>query len=248
MPRKEKLKQLPLFDHLAELRRRIVQSALFFAAAFVACWLARDAIYDFAAAQLARALKENSLPARLVSTGVAEGFSAMLSLVVKAALAISLPWFGWQSWRYVAPGLYREERRALAPFVLAAPALFAGGVAFAYFVALPAAFGFLVGFVGAKEVAVPLVLMAKVSEYIELAGDLLFAFGVCFLAPAVLVALTRLKVVDTAALAGARKWWGVGSFVVAAVLTPPDVMSQVMLAVPLCLMFECAVFVSRKLA
>jgi sec-independent protein translocase protein TatC len=246
MMKKEKLKQLPLFDHLAELRRRIVLCAVFFTVALALCWSFRANIYAAITAPLADALKASGQSAEFIYTGITEGFSSLLAIALKAALCVSLPFFAIEGWLYIAPGLYKDERRRSAPYLLAAPALFVCGLAFAYCFVLPAAFDFLIGFPRASNLETPLVLMAKLPEYIDLATSLLFAFGLCFLIPLALVLCIRLGIVSRESLAKGRKFWLVASFVAGAALTPPDIMSQIMLAIPLYLMLEAALLITRR--
>ncbi|MDR1009094.1 MAG: twin-arginine translocase subunit TatC [Rickettsiales bacterium] len=246
MKQKETLAQLPLFDHFSELRSRVIGCAVFFAIAFVLFYTMRADIYDFMTAPLAKALKDNGLPPALIYTRLTEAFTSSLSLVLKTALLASMPYFAAQAWLYVAPGLYRDERRAAAPYVIAAPILFTLGMAFAYTLVLPMAFKFLTSFIDNSAVETPLVLQAKIGEYVALASSMLFAFGVCFLTPLILVFTVRAGVVSCETLRRGRKYWIVAAFVIAAVLTPPDVASQVLLAIPLILMYEVAILLTRR--
>lgn len=237
---------LPLRAHLAELRARVLAAFAFFAVAFALCYTFRDVIYDVFTAPLADALAARGAKPSLIFTAPAEAFTSTLSMVFSAALALSIPFAAVEAWLFVSPALYADERRpALAMFLLT-PLLFFAGVAFCYFFILPVALGFMITFVDPAEVDAPLVLYARISEYLELTRSLLVAFGLGFLFPLALLVLNRAGLVRRDQLRAARKYAVVLIFLVAAILTPPDIASQILLAIPLVAMYELAILLSKR--
>lgn len=224
----------PLMDHLIELRRRLLISMAALAVAFGLClWQARP-IFAFLVQPLLAAGQ-----GKLIYTNIFEAFFAEVKVAFFAAIMIAFPVMASQLWQFVAPGLYAKEKRALLPFLIMTPILFIGGAALAYYFAMPVALHFLLGYQGnlggVQQEALP-----GVGNYLDFVTKFLFGFGVAFLLPVLLMLLERAGIVTRKQLAGARRYAIVGAFAIAAVLTPPDVVSQLMLAIPLCLLFELA--------
>ncbi|MCL2439814.1 MAG: twin-arginine translocase subunit TatC [Alphaproteobacteria bacterium] len=242
----EKLKQMPLFDHIAELRSRIIAAGTFFLVAVALCYTFRYEIYNFMVAPLAKALVANGLKPELIFTSPAEAFTSMLGLVFRAALLFSAPFFVAQAWLYVSPALYKSEKRPALIYAVAAMILFLAGAVFAYMLVLPVALRFLSGFVDGAGLAAPLVPQMKIAEYFSFAVAMMFAFGICFITPVLLVFMVRFGAVRNATLRAGRKYWVLFAFVIGAILTPPDVASQVMLALPLIAMYEAAILITRR--
>jgi sec-independent protein translocase protein TatC len=236
----------PLLDHLIELRRRLLWSMLAFAIAFgISLYFARP-IFSFLVQPL-RAAGQSEL----VQIKVFEAFFAEIKVAFFAALMISFPVLATQIWKFVAPGLYANEKKAFAPFLMMTPVLFTAGAALAYYVAMPIALTFLLGYAGDLG-GIEQKTLPGVGDYLDFVTRFLFGFGVAFLLPVVLMLLERAGIVTRTQLAGGRRYAIVGAFAIAAVLTPPDVISQLLLAVPLCLLYELALigiwFTERKRA
>jgi len=239
-------KALPLSSHLYELRARLLGCVAFFAVALVLCYTLRAEIYDIMTAPLAEALERAGVKPSLIATSLAEGFVGMIGLVFAAALMVTLPYAGVQAWLFVSPALYAKERRPALAIMLLTPMLFAAGVVFCYYLVLPNAIYFLATFVDSSSLQIPLLIMPRMADYLNLSKSLLSAFGLAFLFPLALVALTRAGVITRGGLVAFRKYAVVLAFVAGAILTPPDIASQILLALPLAIMYEIAILFSRK--
>ncbi len=237
-------KTMPLVAHLVELRRRLMISMLFFAAATCACYFVAADIYAFLVKPLAHVLEGENR--RLIYTGLGEAFITYLKLACFAGGFLSFPVIASQLWLFIAPGLYKNEKHVFLPFLVATPALFLTGAAFVYYLVIPVAWKFFAGFESlAPTSGLPIQLEARVSEYLSLIMTLIFAFGFCFQMPVLLTLLGRVGIISSTWLAEKRRYMIVAIFIVAAVLTPPDILSQFMLAVPMMALYEISVILVR---
>ena len=230
---------MSLVGHFVELRKRLLVSLGVLAVAFFACFYFAKDIFAVLVKPLLTAGE-----GKLIYTDVFEAFFAEVKVALFAALMICFPLFATQLWRFVAPGLYSSEKRAFFPFLLLTPLFFAAGACFAYFLAMPWALHFLLSFEGSvggvQQEALP-----GVGNYLSFVTRFLFGFGAAFLLPVVLVFSERVGLVTREQLAARRRYAIVAAFAISAVLTPPDVVSQFMLAVPLCLLYESALLAMR---
>jgi sec-independent protein translocase protein TatC len=226
--------KMPLLDHLIELRSRLLWSFLALAIAFgISLYFARP-IFGF----LVQPLLESGQKT-LIYTAIFEAFFVEIKVAFFAAGFFSFPVFATQLWRFVAPGLYSKEKRAFLPFLLATPVLFILGASMAYYMAIPVALEYLLGF-GGNVGGVEQQALPGVDNYLNFVMKFIFGFGISFLLPVLLMLLERAGIVTLEQLRGARRYAIVGAFAIAAVLTPPDVVSQLLLAIPLCILFEMA--------
>lgn len=229
-----------LLDHLIELRARLLRGAAGVILVFFGLIPFAPKLYTLLAQPLLRTLPGTG---HLVATEPAGGFFVPMKLAFMAALFFTAPWLLYQAWAFVAPGLYRREKRVALPLLVSAVVLFYAGCAFAYFLVLPAAFGFLAKFTPDVVAQTP-----DIGKYLDFVSVIFLAFGVSFELPVALVILALLGWVTPAQL---REWRGyaiVAIFAVAAVITPPDVVSQLMLAVPMCLLYEAGIVAAKWVA
>jgi sec-independent protein translocase protein TatC len=222
----------PLLDHLIELRRRLLWSFASLAIAFGVCLYFARPIFAFLVQPLIAAGQS-----QLIYTAVFEAFFVEIKVAFFAALMISFPIIANQLWQFVAPGLYSKEKRAFAPFLLLTPFLFLMGAALAYYVAMPVALHFLLSYQG-NVGGVTQTALPGVGNYLDFVTRFIFGFGVAFLLPVLLMLLEKAGLVTRQQLKGGRRYAIVVAFVIAAVLTPPDVVSQLLLAIPLVLLYE----------
>ena len=236
----------PLLDHLIELRRRLLYCAIAIALTFGLSFYFSRNIFSVLVHPLVQAGQN-----KIIYTQIFEAFFVQIKVAFFAAMMLSFPVIANQLWQFVAPGLYRQEKRALLPLILATPVLFIMGACLAYFIAVPMALHFLLSFQGdlggIKQETLP-----TVTSYLSFVMQFLFAFGLSFLLPVLLMLLERAGIVSRKQLVGARRYAIVGAFAIAAVLTPPDIGSQLLLAVPLVMLYELALigiwFTERKRA
>jgi sec-independent protein translocase protein TatC len=225
----------PLLDHLVELRKRLIWSVLALFAAFGVCFYFADRIFAFLAQPLVRAFPPGE--GKLVYTKLYEAFFVEVRVAFFAAFFVAFPIIANQIWAFVAPGLYSKEKRAFLPFLIATPILFTMGGALAYYGVMPTAFHFFLSFQGnlggIEQEALP-----SIGEYLSLVMHFIMAFGIAFLLPVLLMLVERAGLVTRDQLKSGRRYAILIAFVIAAVATPPDVLSQFMLAVPLILLYE----------
>jgi sec-independent protein translocase protein TatC len=239
-------KPMPLLEHLVELRRRLMWSAAAFAVAFVVCYHFSTPIYFFLVRPLANAMIAKGEQPHLIYTQLYEAFFTYLKVGFFGASFVAFPVIASQVWMFVAPGLYRSERRAFAPFLVATPVLFVIGAALAYGFVFPFAWKFFLGFETTGGQGVPQIqLQPKVSEYLSLVMKLIMAFGIAFQLPVLLTLCAKVGLISSRGLRKYRRYAYVGCFVVAAILTPPDVITQTGLAVPLIALYEISIFSAR---
>jgi sec-independent protein translocase protein TatC len=226
-------------SHLVELRQRIVHALVAFLIVFVALflWPGSGTIYDLLALPLMRALPEGT---RMIATGVITPFLVPMKVTALVAFLIALPYILFQVWAFVAPGLYEHEKRLALPMVVASTLLFLFGVAFCYFFVFGKVFAFINDFAPKSITPAP-----DIEAYFAFVITMFLAFGATFEIPVVVVLLARMGIVSIEKLKEARPYAIVGAFVIAAVVTPPDVLSQFMLAVPMCILYEAGIFFAR---
>ncbi|MFT6580662.1 MAG: sec-independent protein translocase protein TatC [Alphaproteobacteria bacterium] len=242
--------KMPMLDHLVELRRRLTWSVVAFFVLFFVSFYFAGAVFDFLVQPL-RDLWVGEPSRRLIFTALHEKFFTEIKIAFFVAAFLSFPIVSNQIWAFVAPGLYRNEKKAFLPFLIATPVLFFIGGAFVYYVVLPVAWEFFAGYEQAAEDGkLAIQLEPKVDQYLSLVMQLIFAFGLSFELPVVLTLLAKVGIVDAQGLRKQRRYAIVVAFVAAAVLTPPDPISQLGLAIPIIILYEisiiCAVIVGRS--
>jgi sec-independent protein translocase protein TatC len=231
--------QESFISHLVELRQRLVRAVGAVLALFVVLFLypGSGAIYDYLALPLMNALPEG---AKMIATGVITPFMVPVKVTALVGFMIALPYVLYQAWAFVAPGLYEHEKKLAAPLIVASSVLFFIGVAFCYFFVFGKVFAFIHDFAPKSITPAP-----DIEAYFSFVITMFLAFGITFEIPIVVIVLVRMGLVTVEKLREARPYVVVGAFVIAAVVTPPDVLSQFMLAVPMCLLYEAGVFLSR---
>jgi len=231
--------KIPFTAHLAELRSRLIKCFLALGAGFLLCYAFKETLFDILVYPLMRVMPEGG---KLIFTAIPEAFFTYLKVALLAGAIVASPVLFYQFWMFVAPGLYRHERRLLGPLIVITTAFFLGGALFGYFVVFPFGFRFLLGF-GADYIRT----LPSMREYLAFATKLLFIFGLLFELPVVLTCLSWVGVLSVATLRRNRRYAVVGAFVVAAFLTP-DVVSMILMAVPLMLLYELSIAAARVLA
>ncbi|MDD3354306.1 twin-arginine translocase subunit TatC [Zoogloea sp.] len=224
-------------SHLVELRDRLLRAVVAIVVAFVCLMPWAGDIYDILAQPMMRALPEGT---RMIATGVVTPFFVPMKVTLLVAFVIALPFVLYQAWHFIAPGLYAHEKRLGLPLVVGSTFLFLAGMAFCYFFVFGTVFSFIAQFAPKSITPAP-----DIEQYLSFVMSMFLAFGITFEVPVFVIVLTKLGVVDVAKLKEARPYVIVGAFVIAAVVTPPDVVSQLMLAIPMCLLYELGIFLAR---
>ncbi|TRD23028.1 twin-arginine translocase subunit TatC [Palleronia caenipelagi] len=246
----------PLIEHLAELRTRLIRAVLAFLAGMVVCFTVATPIFNFLTAPLCQVLSERGQDCDLIFISPQEGFFVAIKVSLLGGLFLSFPIIAHQLWRFVAPGLYKSEKGAFLPFLIASPFMFVAGAAFAFYVVTPLAYDFFLGFqqFGAEGEAVtpeesaPLsvVFQGSAQEYLNLTIKFIVAFGLCFQLPVLLTLMGKAGLVSARGLGDMRKFAVVGILVLAALVTPPDVITQVILFVVVYGLYEVSIFLVRR--
>jgi sec-independent protein translocase protein TatC len=230
--------KLPLTSHLEELRKRLVRILIVVGAGFLACYFFREYLFAVITKPLVAALPKNS---HMIFTGLPEAFFIYLKIAFFASLFLTSPYIFYQIWRFIAPGLYPDERKHVIPFVLSSTLLFVSGILFCYFLALPPAFEFFVAF--SSDFLKP---MISFREYLSFSLKMLLAFGVSFELPVFIFFMARLGIVNAKMLKKQRRYAILIIFIAAAILTPsPDAFSQILMAIPLMILYEISIFLSK---
>ena len=229
-------------SHLTELRQRLIYSLVFLTVLFVICYYFSEYIYGFLVDPYAQAVKDDGTERRLIFTALQETFLTYLKVSFFAAFFITSPFILIQIWKFIAPGLYEHEKSAIMPYLIITPILFLLGGMLVYYLVMPLAIKFFLSFESSGvSTNLPIQLEAKVNEYLSLVMKLIFAFGLSFQLPVVLSLLARIGFVDSKYLKDRRKYFIVIIFAAAAVLTPPDPITQIGLAIPLLLLYELSI-------
>tara|TARA_Y100001960_G_scaffold297526_1_gene344002 strand:- start:96 stop:860 length:765 start_codon:yes stop_codon:yes gene_type:complete len=229
-------------EHLTELRSRLLKSIVYLFIFFLVCYFFAENIYSFLVAPYAEAVKDDESNRRMIFTALHETFITYLKVAFFAAMFITSPIILTQIWKFVAPGLYKNEKKALLPYLIATPTLFLLGGTLVYYLIMPLAIKFFLTFETSANITnLPIQLEAKVNEYLSLIMRLIFAFGISFQLPVLLSLLARVGFVDSEYLKKRRKYVIVIIFAVAAILTPPDPITQIGLGIPLLILYELSI-------
>ena len=240
---KKNEKEGGFISHLTELRSRLIHSFIFLFVFFILCYFFAEYLYGFLVEPYAQAVKNDGTERRLIFTALQETFLTYLKVAFFASFFVTSPFILIQVWKFIAPGLYEHEKSAIMPYMVGTPILFFLGGALVYYLIMPLAIKFFISFESRGLVTnLPIQLEAKVNEYLSLIMKLIFAFGLSFQLPVVLSLLARVGVVDSEFLRKRRKYVVVIIFTAAAILTPPDPITQIGLAIPLLILYELSIF------
>ena len=242
----EKNKKTSFVGHLTELRSRLIKSIIYLSIFFIISYIFSENIYNFLVSPYAEAVKNDDVSRRMIFTALHETFIVYLKVAFFASLFISSPLILIQIWKFVAPGLYKNEKKALLPYLVATPLLFLLGGCLVYYLIMPLAIKFFLTFETSAQFGhLPIQLEAKVNEYLSLIMRLIFAFGLSFQLPVLLSLLARVGFIDSQYLKKRRKYVIVIIFAVAAILTPPDPITQIGLGIPLLILYELSILSVR---
>ena len=242
----EKNKQSSFVEHLTELRSRLIRSIIYLFIFFVISYIFAENIYSFLLSPYAEAVKDDSINRRMIFTALHETFITYLKVAFFASMFVSSPIILTQIWKFIAPGLYKDEKRTLLPYLIATPILFLLGGMLVYYLIMPLAIKFFLTFEASGQISsLPIQLEAKVNEYLSLVMRLIFAFGISFQLPVLLSLLARVGFIDSEYLVTRRKYVIVIIFAVAALLTPPDPITQIGLGIPLLILYELSILSVR---
>ena len=245
----------PLIEHLAELRTRLIRSLLAFVVAMVASFSFWNPIFGFLTQPLCRTRAEMGDDCALILIKLQEGFFVAISISLLGGLCVAFPYISYQMWRFVAPGLYKSEKNAFLPFLVASPFMFFLGAAFAFYIVVPLAFGFFLGFQqdgtllaegGGSGTTVGVAFQGSAHEYLSLTIKFIVAFGLCFQLPVLLTLMGKAGLVSAKGLADVRKYAVVGILVVAGLVTPPDVITQIILFTAVYGLYEISIQLVRQ--
>jgi len=235
-----------IFDHLSELRSRLLNSLVFFVVVFIISYYFSEEIYRYLVKPYSDTIIEKNLDRKLIFTALHEAFLTYLKVAFFSAIFFTSPVFLSQIWKFIAPGLYQNEKKAFLPFLILTPVLFLFGGLLVYYLIMPLAINFFLSFefLGSSQ-SIPIQLEAKVNEYLSLIMRLIFAFGLSFQLPVVLSLLAKVGFIDSKFLTDRRKYFVVIIFAFAAILTPPDPITQIGLALPLLLLYEVSIIIVK---
>ena len=243
----DNVKKSSFVEHLTELRSRLLKSVIYLFIFFIFCYVFSENIYNFLISPYAEAVKNDDINRRMIFTALHETFITYVKVAFFAAMFLSSPILITQIWKFIAPGLYKNEKKALLPYLVATPILFLLGAMLVYFLIMPLAIKFFLSFeTSMQSNTLPIQLEAKVNEYLSLIMRLIFAFGISFQLPVLLSLLARVGFVDSEYLKKKRKYVVIIIFAVAAILTPPDPITQIGLGIPLLILYEISI-ISVKL-
>jgi len=230
-------------SHLTELRKRLIHSFIFLFLLFIICYFFAEYLYGFLVEPYAKVVKDDGTQRRLIFTALQETFLTYLRVSFFAAFFLTCPFILTQIWKFIAPGLYKEEKTAILPYLVLTPILFFLGGMLVYYLIMPLAIKFFLSFESTGlSTNLPIQLEAKVNEYLSLVMKLIFAFGLSFQLPVILSLLARIGIIDSKFLKERRKYVVVIIFAAAALLTPPDPITQIGLAIPLLILYELSIF------
>jgi len=230
-------------SHLVELRKRLIHSFIFLFIFFIVCYFFAEYLYGFLVEPYSKAVKNDGIERRLIFTALQETFLTYIKVSFFAAFFVTCPFILMQIWKFIAPGLYKHEKSAILPYLILTPILFFLGGMLVYYLIMPLAIKFFLSFESTGlNTNLPIQLEAKVNEYLSLVMKLIFAFGLSFQLPVVLSLLARVGVVDSQFLKERRKYVVIIIFTAAAILTPPDPVTQIGLAIPLLILYELSIF------
>ena len=230
-------------SHLEELRKRLIHSFIFLIVFFIICYFFAEYLYGFLVEPYSKAVQDDEVERRLIFTALQETFLTYLKVSFFTAFFVTCPFILMQIWKFIAPGLYKNEKKAILPYLVLTPILFMLGGFLVYYLIMPLAIKFFLSFESTGiNTNLPIQLEAKVNEYLSLIMKLIFAFGLSFQLPIVLSLLARIGLVDSQFLRERRKYVIVIIFAAAAILTPPDPVTQIGLAIPLLILYELSIF------